>query len=51
LGDKGAGKRTILKEINKKYIKSKNKAVTFDNMGSEFAALDNCFIYVKDLSE
>jgi hypothetical protein len=51
LGDRGAGKRTILNEINRKYIKSKNKGMQFEQMGSDFAALDNFFIYVKDLSD
>ena len=51
LGDKGVGKRSILREINKQYVKGKNKAITLDAMGSDFAALDNFFMYVKDLSD
>lgn len=51
LGDKGAGKRSILREINQKYVRGKNKAITLDKMGSDFAALDNFFLYVKDLSD
>ena len=51
LGDRDAGKRTILREINKSQIQGKNKAINLEQMGSNFAALDNHFLYVKDLSD
>lgn len=51
LGDKGAGKRTLVNEVNKKYVLGKNKVIPLDKMSSDFAVLDFSFLYVKDLSD
>ena len=51
LGDRGSGKRSIVKEINSKYILARNKDITVDKMGSDFSALDFSFLYVKDLMD
>ena len=51
LGDRGSGKRSIIKEINNKYILSRNKEIAVDKMGSDFSALDFSFLYVKDLMD
>ena len=51
LGDRGSGKRSIIKEINAKYILARNKEITVDKMGSDFSALDFSFLYVKDLMD
>jgi hypothetical protein len=37
--------------MNKHLIKAKNKFIEVDKMGSQYAGLDNAFLYVKDLSE
>ena len=49
MGQQGAGKRSIVREINNKYVNSRNKSMQVDKMGSDYAALDFSFLYVKDL--
>ena len=49
LGDRGSGKRSIIKEINNKYVRGINKKKKVEEMGSDFSALDFSFLYVKDL--
>lgn len=51
LGDKGVGKRTLINGVNQKHVLGMNKAMPVDRMGSDFAALDYSFLYVKDLSD
>ena len=49
LGNQGSGKRSILREINNKYVQGRNKEMGVEKMGSDYAALDSFFLYVKDL--
>ena len=49
MGNQGAGKRSIVREINNKYVNSRNKSMKVESMGSDYAALDFSFLYVKDL--
>ena len=49
LGNQGSGTRSIIKEINNKYVNARNKSMTVDKMGSDYSALDFSFLYVKDL--
>jgi hypothetical protein len=51
VGDKGAGKRSLIREINSKHILARNKYMPVEQMGSDFAALDFSFLYVKDLTD
>lgn len=51
LGDKGCGKRSLVKEINSKHILGRNSKLPVEKMGSDFAALDFSFLYCKDLSD
>ena len=51
LGDKGAGKRSLISAVNQKHILGRNKTIPVDQMGSDYAALDFSFLYVKDLSD
>lgn len=51
LGDKSAGKRSLIKEINNKFVLARNKYMPVEQMGSNFSALDFSFLYVKDLSD
>ena len=51
LGDKGAGKRTLINTLNQKHVLGRNRTMPVDQMGSDFAALDFSFLYVKDLSD
>lgn len=51
LGDRGAGKRSLIQALNKHLVRSTNKVIEVDKMGSAYAALDSAFLYVKDLSE
>ena len=51
LGDKGSGKRSIIQNINKHCVKSKNKLLEVDKMFSHYAGIDFAFLYAKDLSE
>jgi hypothetical protein len=49
LGNYGAGKRSIIREINNKYVNCRNKNMGVEKMGSDYSALDFSFLYVKDL--
>ena len=49
MGNYGVGKRSIIREINNKYVQCRNKSMGVDKMGSDYAALDFSFLYVKDL--
>ena len=49
MGNFGTGKRSIVREINNKYVNCRNKNMGVDKMGSDYAALDFSFLYVKDL--
>ena len=49
LGSSGVGKRSIVREINNKYVNCRNKSMGVEKMGSDYAALDFSFLYVKDL--
>jgi hypothetical protein len=51
LGDKGAGKRSLIQALNKHLIKAANKFIDVDKMCSSYAGLDAAFLYVKDLGE
>ena len=51
LGDRGVGKRSLVREINAKYVLGKNKSMAVEKMGSDFSALDFSFLYVKDLTD
>jgi len=51
LGDRGCGKRSLVKEINDKLVLGRNKKIGVDKMGSDFSALDFSFVYVKDLMD
>ena len=51
LGDRGSGKRSLVREINNKYVLCRNKEMPVDKMGSDFSALDFSFLYVKDLTD
>lgn len=51
LGDKGAGKRSLINAINQKHVLGRNKTMPVEQMGSDYAALDFSFLYVKDLSD
>lgn len=51
LGDRGAGKRSLIQSINKNCVRAKNKFIDVEKMGSQFSAIDFGFLYVKDMSE
>ena len=51
MGNYGVGKRSIVREINSNFVMSRNKNLNVDKMGSDYAALDSSFLYVKDLMD
>jgi hypothetical protein len=51
LGDRTAGKRSLIQALNKHFVRATNKILEVEKMGSAYAALDSAFLYVKDLSE
>ena len=51
IGNQGSGKRSIVKEINNKYVNARNKSMSVEKMGSDYSALDFSFLYVKDLMD
>ena len=51
LGDRGAGKRSLINALNKSCVKSKNKFIEVEKMGSQYSGIDFEFLYVKDMNE
>jgi hypothetical protein len=51
LGERGAGKRSLIQSINKHCVRATNKLIEVDKMASQYSALDFEFLYVKDMSE
>ena len=51
LGDRGAGKRSLITAVNKHFVHATNMLIEVEKMGSQYSALDSAFLYVKDLSE
>ena len=51
LGDRGAGKKSLISAVNKHIVRATNMLINVDKMGSQYSALDSAFLYVKDLSE
>lgn len=51
LGDRGAGKRSLITSINKHSVRATNMLIEVEKMGSQYSGLDSSFLYVKDLSE
>ena len=49
LGNPGSGKRSVVREINNKYVQSRNKNMAVEKMCSDYSAIDFSFLYVKDL--
>ena len=50
LGDKGCGKRTLIKQMNKPFIKFLPKH-KIEEYGSDFANFDCSFLFYKDIME
>lgn len=50
LGDRGSGKRTLVKHMNKPFMKlvSQHK---LEELGSDFASFDCSFMFYKDITE
>ena len=51
LGDRGVGKRSLINALNKNCVKSKNKFIEVEKMGSQYSGIDFEFLYVKDMNE
>jgi predicted AAA+ superfamily ATPase len=51
LGDRGAGKRSLISSVNKHFVRASNMLIDVEKMGSQYSGLDSSFLYVKDLSE
>ena len=51
LGDRSAGKKSLISAVNKHIVRATNMLINVDKMGSQYSALDSAFLYVKDLSE
>ena len=48
LGNRGCGKRSLIKQLNKPFLKG-NAINKFDEFGSDYANFDASFIYMRDL--
>ena len=51
LGDSDSGKRALIQAINKHCVKSKNKYIEVEQMGSAYSSVDALYLYVRDLSD
>lgn len=52
LGDRGAGKRSLIKSLNKPFIKHSPQLLQiFDELGSDFSLFESSYLYIRDISE
>jgi dynein light intermediate chain 1 len=52
LGNRGAGKRSLIKAINKPFFKQLGiQHNTFDDIGSDYSMLESSYIYVRDIAD
>lgn len=51
LGDSQVGKRSLIQQMHKTCVKSKNKFIDVDSMGSSYSSVDASYLYVRDLSD
>ena len=52
LGDKGAGKRSLIKAINKPFLRQMGlQANLFDEIGSDYSTFEGSYIYVREVTD
>jgi len=52
LGDRGVGKRSLIKALNKPFLKLLGIQLTvFDEIGSDFSLFESSYLYMKDIGE
>ena len=52
LGDRGSGKRSLLKAMNKPFMKSMGIQLNFfDEIGSEYSLFESSFLYARDIHD
>ena len=52
LGDRSAGKRSLIKSMNKPFLKKLGIIINdFDDIGSDFSLFESSYLYVKDNME
>lgn len=52
LGDKGVGKRSLVKAINKPFLRQLGlQANFFDEIGSDYSSFEGSYIYVREITE
>lgn len=52
LGDRNAGKRSLIKAMNKPFMKQMGMQLNiFDEIGSEYSLFESSFLYARDLFE
>ena len=52
LGDRNAGKRSLIKAMNKPFMKQIGLQLNiFDEIGSEYSLFESSFLYAKDVMD
>ena len=52
LGDRGAGKRSLIRSMNRPFLKQLGIMVqVFDEIGSEYSLFESSYLYVRDFNE
>ena len=52
LGDRSAGKRSLIKAMNKPFLKQLGlPATVFDDIGSGYSLFETSFLYVKEIGD
>ena len=52
LGDKGVGKRSLVKAINKPFLRQMGlQANLFDEIGSDYSSFEGSYLYVREITE
>lgn len=52
LGDRGAGKRSLVRALNKPFLKQLGIQVNvFDEIGSDFSLFESSYLYMRDQAD
>lgn len=52
LGDRGAGKRSLITSLNKPFLKRMGIQVSvFEEIGSDFSLFESSYLYAEDVNE
>ena len=51
MGDRGAGKRSLIKAMNKPFLRKLNKLTAMDDLGSDYSMFDGSYLHLHDFGD